>query len=104
MYKLTGTIKVLNPTVQVSEKFSKRDFVVTDNSQYPQDIQLQLMQDKCNLLDGFTVGQFIEVDFNLRGRAWTNPQGEEKYFNTLEAWRITNKSETPTIPEGDLPF
>lgn len=89
MFKLQGTVKVLNPTVQVSEKFSKREFVVTESSgMYPQDILFQLTQDKCALLDGFNVNDGVEVSFNLRGREWTSPQGEVKYFNSLEAWRI----------------
>ncbi len=89
MFKLTGTVKVLNNTVQVSEKFSKREFVVTDtSSMYPQDILFQATQDKCSLLDAIQVNEQVEVSFNLRGREWTNPQGEVKYFNSLEAWRI----------------
>ncbi len=89
MFKLTGTVKVLNPTVQVSEKFSKREFVITESSSmYPQDILFQLTQDKCSLLDGINVNEQVEVSFNLRGREWTSPQGEVKYFNSLDAWRI----------------
>lgn len=89
MFKITGTIKVLNPTVQVSEKFSKREFVLTENtSQYPQDILFQAVQDRCTLLDAMNVGEQVEVSFNLRGREWTSPQGEVKYFNSLDAWRI----------------
>lgn len=89
MFKLQGTVKVLNSTVQVSEKFSKREFVVTESTgMYPQDILFQSTQDKCALLDAIQVGDQVEVSFNLRGREWTSPQGEVKYFNTLEAWRI----------------
>lgn len=89
MFKLQGTVKVVFPTVQVSEKFSKREIVVTDSSSmYPQDIMFQLTQDKCSLADGVNTNDQIEVSFNLRGREWTSPQGEVKYFNTLEAWRI----------------
>ncbi len=55
---------------------------------YPQDILFQLTQDKCGLVDGFQPNDQIEVSFNIRGREWTSPQGEVKYFNTLEAWRI----------------
>jgi hypothetical protein len=89
MFKITGTIKVMNPTVQVSEKFSKREFVLTENtSQYPQDVLFQAVQDRCALLDTINVGEQVEVSFNLRGREWTSPQGEVKYFNSLDAWRI----------------
>ena len=89
MFKLTGTLKVIKDTVQVTEKFSKREFVVSENSSmYPQEIAFQAAQDKCSMLDGFTEGEQLEVSFNLRGREWTSPQGEVKYFNTLDAWRI----------------
>jgi hypothetical protein len=88
-YKLTGTIKAISPKVQVSEKFAKREVVVTDDSSmYPQDILIQMTNDKCDLLNTFEIGQRVEVSFNLRGREWVSPQGETKYFNTIEGWRI----------------
>lgn len=92
-------------TVQVTEKFSKREFVLTDSSSmYPQDILFQLTQDKCSLIDAANVNDQIEVSFNLRGREWTSPQGEVKYFNTLEAWRIervgANGPTNGGIPQG----
>jgi hypothetical protein len=81
-------IKTKGETVAVSDKFKKREFVGTVEGSYPQDIQFQLSQDKCNLLDNFQVGEEIEIEYNLRGREWTNPQGETKYFNTLEVWKV----------------
>ena len=99
MFKLTGTIKVINDTVQVSEKFSKREFVLTDDStQYPQAILFQLAQDKCSMLDPFMEGQSVEVSFNLRGREWTSPTGEVKYFNTLDAWRVEATTSSAPAP------
>ncbi len=103
MFKLTGTVKVVNDTVQISEKFSKREFVVTDtSSMYPQDILFQATQDKCSLLDTVQPGDQVDVSFNLRGREWTSPQGEVKYFNTLEAWRIEKMGANTSqgIPQG----
>lgn len=99
MFKLTGIVKVLNDTVQISDKFSKREFVVTENSSmYPQDISFQATQDKCSMLDGFNVNDQVEVSFNLRGREWTSPQGEVKYFNSLDAWRIEKVAQG--MPQG----
>lgn len=88
MFKLTGTIKVLNDTVQVNDRFSKREFVVQTGDMYPQTILFQSTQDKCALLDGVQVGEQVEVSFDLRGREWVSPQGEVRFFNSLEAWRI----------------
>lgn len=95
MFKFTGTIKVIQETQRISDKFQKREFVVTDTtSMYPQDILFQATQDKCNLLDQFQVNDSVEVSFNLRGREWTSPQGEVKYFNTIEAWRIEKQGQS----------
>jgi hypothetical protein len=112
MFKLTGTVKVIKETVQVNDKFSKREFVINDSSSmYPQDIMFQSVQDKVSIMDSYKVGDTVEVSFNLRGREWTSPQGEVKYFNTLEAWRCEGAALTPLSPElttpiveDDLPF
>lgn len=99
MFKLTGTVRVIKDTVQVTEKFAKREFVINDaSSMYPQDILFQSVQDKCSMLDGYTEGDNVEVSFNLRGREWTSPQGEVKYFNTLDAWRIEKVGQG--MPQG----
>lgn len=91
MPEVTGTLKVKFDTVVVSEKFSKRDFVLTidADTQYPQHVSFQATQDNCTMLDSFNQGDEIKVQFNLRGREWNGPQGI-KYFNTLEAWQIKN--------------
>jgi hypothetical protein len=49
----------------------------------------------------------VNVDFNLHGRAWKNPEGETRYFNTLAVWKIASSATsdiTPDAVEGDLPF
>ena len=87
--EITGVIRAIGETTRVSEKFTKREFVLTDNSsQYPQQISFQITQDKCGLLDGKKAGDEVTVHFNIKGRAWDSPTGETKYFNTLEAWRL----------------
>lgn len=89
-FEITGNLKVKNNTQNVSDKFSKREFVLETDSetQYPQYLSFQLTQDKCPLLDSYNVGDSMKVSFNMRGREWTAPDGITKYFNSLEAWRI----------------
>jgi hypothetical protein len=88
--EVTGIIKVKYDTNVVSERFKKRDFVLTiePGSPYPQHVTFQIVQDKVSMLDSFNVGDEVKVLFNLKGREWTSPQGETKYFNTIDAWRI----------------
>jgi hypothetical protein len=87
--EVIGTIKAKFDTVKVSDRFQKREFVVTTEAStpYPQHVSFQVTQDKCTLLDQFREGEEVRIQFNLRGREWNGPQGV-KYFNTLEAWRI----------------
>ena len=89
--EVTGRVKVVDQTKEVgSGGFRKRDIVVTTDEQYPQHISVQFVQDKCELLDPYNVGDNVKIDINLRGREWTNPQGEVVYFNTIQGWKIAN--------------
>ena len=99
--EIKGTIKKISETVQISERFRKREFVVeyASNPDYPQPLQFEMVQDRCELLDSFQEGQQVEISFDLRGREWTNPQGQVKYFNSLQAWKLVaenNSSESPS--------
>lgn len=87
-----------------SNGFRKREVVVTTEEQYPQHILVEFVQDKCDLLNNYQVGQEVKISINLRGREWTNPQGEVKYFNAIQGWRIENlqtaegSSNIPPVP------
>ena len=87
---IKGKIIHLGDTQQVTNTFKKREFVIeyAENPQYPEFIKFEMIQDKCDLLNNHTVGDEIDVHFNLKGRKWTDPKGEVKYFNALQAWRI----------------
>src|ERR1044072_7065471 len=87
--EVIGTLKAKFDAQKVSDRFQKREFVLTTeaNTPYPQHVSFQVTQDKCSLLDQYREGEEIKIHFNLRGREWNGPQGI-KYFNTLEAWRI----------------
>ena len=87
--EIQGQIKKIFPSEYVGVNgFEKRDLVIVTEEQYPQTIIIQFTQQRCNLLDSLQVGQFVKVYINIRGREWTNPQGETKYFNTIEGWKI----------------
>ncbi len=86
----TGRLHTIFDTKQVSERFSKREFVVemSDNPKYPQMVLFQLTGDRCIQLDGMNVGDAVTIEFSLRGREWKSPSGEVKYFNSLDVWRV----------------
>jgi single-stranded DNA-binding protein len=101
--EVIGKIKVLNPEQQISATFRKRELVVVTDEQYPQFISINFIQDKCDLLNNYSVGEPVKVSINLRGREWVNPQGETKYFNDIQGWRVEKlqpqmPSEMPPMP------
>ena len=64
---------------------------------------IEFVQDKTDLLNNYQVGQDVKVNINLRGREWVNPQGETKYFNSIQGWRIEKaeddfESQLPPLP------
>jgi hypothetical protein len=91
--EVKGKIKVLNAEQQVTASFVKRELVIVTEDEYPQFISINFVQDKTELLDRFKVGDEVTVSINLKGREWVNPQGETKYFNDIQGWRIT--ADTP---------
>ena len=101
--KIQGFLKLIRGKQIVSDRFVKREFVLTDAStQYPQHISFQLVNDRCDLINGYKEGAEVVVHYNLKGKEWADPNGGVKYFNTLEAWKIepvTTKPDQEFEPE-----
>jgi translation initiation factor IF-3 len=102
--EITGSVKAIHETQEVTQTFKKRELVITTEEQYPQHILVEFTQEKTSVLDGYSVGENVKVSINLRGREWTSPQGETKYFNTIQGWRIEkvgSASPTPPAPHNE---
>lgn len=112
--EVSGRIKMIDETKTYgSNGFRKREVVVTTDEQYPQHILIEFTQDKCELLNNYQVGEPVKISVNLRGREWVNPQGETKYFNSVQGWRIEklqpqapagSNYETPPMPTAQDSF
>jgi len=94
--EIRGKVHEIGATQQVTESFKKRDIIVAyaENPQFVEYIRFEATQDRTSIFDGLTVGEEIEVSFNLRGRPWTNKEGVTTYFNSLVAWRVTKLANT----------
>jgi len=105
--EITGKIKKIDETKTFgSNGFRKREMVITTEDQYPQMILIEFIQDKCDLLDSYKEGNDVKVSINIRGREWVNPEGEAKYFNSIQGWRIEQSqgaapSTTPPVDTVD---
>jgi len=111
--EVTGKVKVIGEVETFGTDFTKRILVITTNEQYPQDLSLEFVKDKCSLLDKFKIGDEVKVGINLRGREWINPEGVSKYLNSMIGGRIDKEviNEGVSEPENittsepdDLPF
>tara|TARA_R100000655_G_scaffold15789_4_gene34834 strand:- start:5921 stop:6313 length:393 start_codon:yes stop_codon:yes gene_type:complete len=97
--EFTGIVHKIFDTEQISDTFKKREFIIESSVEakdnlYTELISFQFIQSRCDLLEDIQVGQKVDIAFNLKGRKWTNPQGIDKYFNTLQAWKINVKGDT----------
>ena len=94
--ELQGTVKKVFETQTFASGFQKREMILLTQEQYPQPISIEFLSDKINLLDNLREGDNVKIGINIRGREWTNPQGETVYFNTIQGWRIAKlQAETP---------
>jgi|TARA_B100001142_G_scaffold306519_1_gene336394 translation initiation factor IF-3 len=98
--ELQGKIKMIGNTQAITDSFKKREIVITTNEQYPQHIMTEFVQDKVDLLNNYEVGQDVKISINIRGREWKNPQGEIKYFNSIQGWRIEKLNNDPSSAEA----
>ena len=100
--EVTGKIKLIGEAQTFGASgFRKRELVVTTNEQYPQMLMVEFVQDKCDLLNSYQVGQDVKVAINLRGREWINPEGVAKYFNSIQGWRI--EALQAAAPSNEMP-
>lgn len=97
-YTLTGTIKKIFPTQTFPSGFSKREFVVTSKEdRFPQDIKMDCLKEKEEILKGFKEGDEVTVSFDLRGREYNG-----RYFVDLNAWKLEAGSGS-AAPSGGQP-
>jgi len=106
--EVQGKVKMIGETQTFGTNgFRKREIVLTTEEQYPQHIMIEFVQDKTDLLNSYQVGQQVKISINLRGREWVNPQGETKYFNSIQGWRIENVQQdaasgnVPPVPPAE---
>jgi hypothetical protein len=90
-FELTGIIIEVFPAQTFNKGFRKREFVIEYGDKYPQKVIFGLVQDKCDMIDSYGVGDTVSISFDVKGRDWTDKSGQTKYFNTLEAFRISGQ-------------
>lgn len=112
-YEAVGTLYKVFPEQQVSERFRKREFVLSiQDGMYVQLVKFTLKQDRCSLIDGYSPGAELKVTFTISGRQWDRGDGEPLYFVSLDVWKIEPMSGSPSVSTdfdefsdtNDVPF
>ena len=97
--KLNGVVKLIMDTQTFDSGFTKREFVVTTQEQYPQDVKFECTQQRVSLIDGLNVGDNVDVHFNIRGNEYNG-----RYFVNLQAWKIDKAvAGAPSAPQPVAP-
>jgi hypothetical protein len=105
--EVTGKLLVKYDSLQVSEKFKKREFVIElaeeiNGNIYTNFAKLQLVQNKCDIIDRFNTGDVVKVSFNIKGNSYVDKKdGQTKYITNLDAWRV--ESATAAAPGNSAP-
>ena len=94
-YEIEGSIKAIMDTQTFGSGFTKREFVITTEEKFPQDVKLETIKDKTALLDKFSEGQRVKASFNIRGNEYKG-----KYYVNLQAWKL-NPADAGGAPAGD---
>lgn len=111
--ELKGKVHEIGQIQNVTDTFKKRELVIeyAENPQYPEYVKFEAIQDKVSLIDLAKIGDEVEVNFNLKGRAWTDKEGKKQYFNSLHIWKLNVLTSAPQLNqpesatgEDDLPF
>lgn len=101
--ELVGTVKKIFDTQSFPSGFQKRELILLTQEQYPQPISIEFLSEKIMLLDTLSEGDQVKIGINIRGREWTNPQGEVKYFNSITGWRLEKVMENSHEPTQAAP-
>ena len=134
MNTITGKIVTIGKTVNVSKKneFLKRDLVL-DCSRYDaftgkkreNYVSMSFTQKRCEDLNGYQVGELVEVSFILNGQKYEK-DGQTRYITDIIGYKVERKgqgapqaapqepsapqaqspsvSPSPTNEQNDLPF
>jgi hypothetical protein len=101
-FEITGKLVAINDTQHVSDRFKKREFVLElaeeiNGNVYTNYAKMQLVQNKCEIIDNFKIGDSVKVNFNIKGNKWER-DGNVNYITNLDAWRIENAQQQAGAP------
>lgn len=80
--ELKGKIKVINDLS--NQNIQKKQVIITlDGGKYPNDVAIDFLKDKVNLLDNARIGNIATVKINIQSREYNS-----KWYTNVVGWSI----------------
>ena len=86
--EIKGIVYSIDDKQQISQKFAKREIIIETLEQYPQHLKIHFINDKCDILNMYKIGDSVAICINLRGRLFVDKSNQRQCFNALEGWKI----------------
>ena len=87
--ELQGVLISIGETKEYGKNnFKKRESILLIDGEYPVKLLVEFVQDKCNILDGFSLQDEVLVSVNLRSNDWKKKDGTVQLFNVIQGWKI----------------
>lgn len=104
--EVTGKLVVKYDTQVVNDRFKKREFVIEmaeeiNGNVYTNYAKMQLVQNKCEIIDRYNIGDNVKVSFNIKGNKWER-DGKVNYITNLDAWRVEAAGAAPAGNGGNM--
>ena len=111
MNKIKGIVKIKTEVTTYSEKFKKAELIIETEDKYPQTLCVEFINESISCIEDININDKVEVSINIRGRQWTSPKNEVKYFTSLSGWQVSHiiaekgsKEFASENKEDDFPF
>ena len=95
--RLSGKVYKIFDSVKISEKFTKREFVIETEDKYPQKVKLEALKDNAVKVNNMlNVGSILDLKFDVKGNEYNG-----KYYNNLVMykWEDVTEDFEVNIPE-----
>lgn len=93
---LVQILKLEEGVSKAGKAWSKQDFVIETNEQYPKKVCFTLFGEKASLIDGISEGSEVEVFFNLESRDFNG-----KWYHNINAWKINAEQGSTSQGSGE---
>jgi hypothetical protein len=101
--RLIQILPLQSGTSKTGNGWSKQEFVIESDEQFPKKVCFTLFGDKVSLLNGLSIGNQIEVAFNLESREFNG-----KWYSNINAWKVNpvqiqNAASSDEYSIGNIP-